>query len=188
LGNLNASAFILLRKAARADDASEARMKIGVLSDTHDNLMNIRKAVEIFSKNGVEALIHCGDFCSPFTLAEFKPLADRGVKMHAVFGNNDGDRVLLVRRGGDFCTFTDGACIVTLAGKRILALHYPELGEDLHRGGTYDLVVYGHNHKVRVEGGAKKLLNPGTCSGYLAEAATVALVDTDGMAAEIVRL
>ena len=47
-------------------------MKIGVLSDTHDNLTNIRKAVEIFSKNGVEALIHGGDFCSPFTLAEFK--------------------------------------------------------------------------------------------------------------------
>ena len=49
-------------------------MKIGVLSDSHDNLPNIRKAVEVFSKNGVEALIHGGDFCSPFTLAEFKPL------------------------------------------------------------------------------------------------------------------
>ena len=49
-------------------------MKIGVLSDTHDNLVNIRKAVEIFSKNGVEAVIHAGDFCSPFTLPEFKPL------------------------------------------------------------------------------------------------------------------
>jgi len=163
-------------------------MKIGVLSDSHDNLTNIRKAVEIFSKNGVEALIHGGDFCSPFTLAEFKPLADKGVKMHAVFGNNDGDRVLLVRRAVDFCSFTDGAGIVTLDGRKIVILHYPDLGEDLFRLGAYDLVIYGHNHKVRVEGEEKKLLNPGTCSGYLAETATVALVDTRTMGVEIVRL
>jgi putative phosphoesterase len=163
-------------------------MKIGVLSDSHDNLPNIRKAVEIFSKKGVEALIHGGDFCSPFTMAEFKPLADAGLKMHAVFGNNDGDRVLLVRRGGDFCSFSDGACIVTLGGKRIVVLHYPDLGEDLFKLGTYDLVIYGHNHKVRVEGREKKLLNPGSCSGYLTDAATVALVQTDTMDVEILRL
>jgi putative phosphoesterase len=163
-------------------------MKIGVLSDTHDNLTNIRKAVEIFSKNGVEALIHGGDFCSPFTLSEFKPLADKGVKMHAVFGNNDGDRVLLVRRAADFCSFTDGVGIVTLDGRKIVILHYPDLGEDLFRLGAYDLVIYGHNHKVRVEGEGKKLLNPGTCSGYLAETATIALVDLKTMGVEIVRL
>jgi uncharacterized protein len=163
-------------------------MKIGVLSDTHDNLPNIRKAVEIFAKNGVEALIHGGDFCSPFTLAEFKPLADKGITMRAVFGNNDGDRVLLARRGGDFCTFMDGSAVFTLGGKRIVVIHYPDIADDLYRAGTFDLIVYGHNHTPRVEGGERKLLNPGTCSGYLAEAATVALVDTAGMSVEIVRL
>ena len=163
-------------------------MRIGVLSDTHDNLPNIRKAVEIFSKNGVEALIHGGDFCSPFVMAEFKPLADRGLKMHAVFGNNDGDRVLLVKRGGDFCSFVDGALKVSLGGKKIVVLHYPDLGDDLFQLGAYDLVIYGHNHKVRVEGKEKKLLNPGSCSGYLADGATVALVDTAGMDVQIVRL
>ena len=163
-------------------------MKIGVLSDSHDNLPNIRKAVEVFSKNGVEALIHAGDFCSPFTLAEFKPLSEKGIKMSAVFGNNDGDRLLLARRAGDFCSFADGASVLSLGGRRIVIMHYPELADDLYRLGAYDLVIYGHNHKPRVEGGEKKLLNPGTCSGYLAEAATVALVDTTSMAVEIVRL
>ena len=163
-------------------------MKIGVISDSHDNLPNIRKAVQVFSTNGVEALIHGGDFCSPFTIPEFKLLSDKGVKMHAVFGNNDGDRVLLSRRGEGFCTFADGSLIVTLDGKRIIVLHYPDLGEDLHRLGAYDLVVYGHNHKVRVEGGQKKLLNPGTSSGYLAERATVAIVETRGMEVEIITL
>jgi uncharacterized protein len=163
-------------------------MKVGVLSDTHDNLVNIRKAVDIFSKNGVEALIHAGDFCSPFTVPEFKQLFDRGVKMHAVFGNNDGDRVLLVKRGGDSVVFTDFTSMLTLDGRKIVVMHYPELAEDLFRLGAYDLVVYGHNHRMRVEGDGKKLLNPGTCAGYLAETATVALVETRDMAVEIVRI
>ncbi len=163
-------------------------MKIGVISDTHDNLPNIRKAVQVFSKNGVEAVIHAGDFCSPFTLPEFAPLSEIGVKMHAVFGNNDGDRVLLAKKGAGFCTFTDGTCFVTLDGRKIAVMHYPDLADDLFRAGAYDLVVYGHNHKMRVEGGEKKLLNPGTCSGYLADAATVALLETRTMAVEIVRI
>jgi putative phosphoesterase len=163
-------------------------MKIGVLSDTHDNLENIRKAIGIFSKTGVEAIIHGGDFCSPFTLPEFRPLVSEGVKMHAVFGNNDGDRLLLWKRGEGFCSFNDGACIVTLDGRRIIAMHYPDVGEDLFALGTYDLVIYGHNHKPLVKGEGKKLLNPGSCSGYLCDHATIALVDTRDMAVELVKL
>jgi uncharacterized protein len=163
-------------------------MIIGILSDTHDNLANLRKAVEIFSKNGVEAILHCGDFCSPFTLPVFKPLADSGVKMHAVFGNNDGDKVLLIRRGEGFCTFADGVRILELGGRRIVMMHYPDVAEDLLRAGTFDLVIHGHDHKARVQGTGRLLLNPGTCSGYLADRATVALVDTAGPAAELVGL
>jgi putative phosphoesterase len=166
----------------------ERLMKIGVLSDTHDNLTNIRKAVELFSTNGVEAIIHGGDFCSPFTLALFKPLAEKGVRMHAVFGNNDGDRVQLTRRGEGFCAFSDGVCVVTIGGRRIIVMHYPDVAEDLFRLGDYDLVIHGHNHKALVKGVERKLLNPGTCSGYLAEKATVALVDTADLGVALVEI
>jgi hypothetical protein len=163
-------------------------MRIGVLSDTHDNLSNIGKAVDVFSKNGVEVILHCGDFCSPFTLALFKPLVEQGAAMHAVFGNNDGDRLLLARRGEGLCTFADGARILELGGRRIAMMHYPDLAADLLLAGTFDLVIHGHDHRARVEGGDRKLLNPGTCSGYLAGRATVGLVDTDSMAVELVHL
>lgn len=163
-------------------------MKVGILSDTHDHLPNIAKAVEAFSKNGVEALIHGGDFCSPFTLATFKPLAEKGLKMYAVFGNNDGDRALLVQRGGEFCSFADGSRIVTLGGRTFAVMHYPDLADDLYRSGAYDVVIYGHNHKVRVEGEMRRLLNPGTCAGYLAEAATIAVLDTSDLRVEVIRL
>ena len=162
-------------------------MRIGILSDTHDHLPNIAKAVEAFLSHGVEALIHAGDFCSPFTVPVFKPLADRGLRMYAVFGNNDGDRPLLVQRGGDFCSFADGSRVVTLDGRTFAVMHYPDLADDLYRSQAYDVVIYGHNHKLRVEGEGRKLLNPGTCAGYLAEAATVAVLDTKGMGVEIIR-
>jgi len=163
-------------------------MKIGILSDTHDHLPNIAKAVEAFLSHGVEAVIHAGDFCSPFTVPVFKPLADKGLKMYAVFGNNDGDRALLVQRGGDFCSFADGSRVVTLGGRTFAVMHYPDLADDLYRSRAYDVVIYGHDHKLRVEGEGRKLLNPGTCAGYLAEAATVAVLDTNGMEVQIVRL
>ena len=163
-------------------------MKIGILSDTHDHLPNIAKAVEAFSNAGVEAIIHAGDFCSPFTIPVFKPLADRGLKMYAVFGNNDGDRPLLVQRGGTFCSFADGSRTVTLDGRTFAVMHYPDLADDLFRSEAYDVVIYGHNHKLRLEGGTRKLLNPGTCAGYLADAATVALLETRDLGVEIVHL
>jgi putative phosphoesterase len=163
-------------------------MKIGVLSDTHDNLPNIRRAAAVFMDRGIQTVLHGGDFCSPFTLLEFKPLADKGVRMYAVFGNNDGDKVLLTKRGEGICSFMDGAHVLELDGRRIVILHYPDLAEDLFHSGVFDLVVYGHNHQTRLEGTDRKLLNPGPCSGYLADKATIAVVDTADMAAEIIVL
>ncbi len=163
-------------------------MKIGVLSDTHDNLANLGRAVDIFSKNGVEAILHCGDFCSPFTLPVFKPLAEKGVPMYAVFGNNDGDKALLIRRGEGSWTFADGVRVLELGGRRIVMMHYPDVAEDLLRAGSFDLVIHGHDHRARVQGSGPKLLNPGTCAGYLAARATVALVETAGLDVELVDL
>jgi len=163
-------------------------MKIGVLSDTHDNLPNIRRAVEVFLDRKIQAVLHGGDFCSPFTLQEFKPLTAKGARMYAVFGNNDGDKVLLTKKGEGICDFRDGAYVLELDGRRIALIHYPELAEDLFRSDGFDLVVFGHTHKVRMEGTNKKLLNPGDCSGYLADKATVAVVDTAEMATEVILL
>ena len=67
-------------------------MKIGIISDTHDNLSQIKKAVEIFNQEKVELVLHAGDFVSPFTSLEFKNL---NCPLKGVFGNNDGDKLFL---------------------------------------------------------------------------------------------
>ncbi len=85
--------------------------------------------------------------------------------MHAVFGNNDGDRVMLVRRGEGFCEFHDGCAILELDGRKIAMTHYPDLAPALLASGMFDLVIHGHDHRVRVEGGRAVPAEPGHLLG-----------------------
>ena len=63
-------------------------MLVGVVSDTHDNVPAVERAVEIFEGEGegVDAVIHCGDVIAPPVVGLFE-----GLEVHAVLGNNDGD-------------------------------------------------------------------------------------------------
>ena len=91
-------------------------MILGVMSDSHDHLDNIAKAVQEFTDRKIAALIHGGDLCSPFVFRQLEKLRTFCPRMYAVFGNNDGDRVLLSEKGKGFCTFRDGALILELGG------------------------------------------------------------------------
>jgi uncharacterized protein len=53
-------------------------MLIGICSDTHDHIENIRKAVRFFKEKGVDKVIHSGDYCSPFTIPLFEGLPIEG--------------------------------------------------------------------------------------------------------------
>ena len=44
-------------------------MKIGVVSDTHNNLKNVGRIVELFNEAEVERVIHTGDITQAKTLA-----------------------------------------------------------------------------------------------------------------------
>ncbi len=50
---------------------------IGIMSDSHDNLDAIRKAVKIFNNEDLDLVIHAGDLISPFTALEFRKLDTR---------------------------------------------------------------------------------------------------------------
>src|SRR5690242_7597197 len=59
-------------------------MKIGILSDTHDNIAAIEAALREFTARGVELVLHCGDIQSPTTVASFA-----SIPTHFVLGNCD---------------------------------------------------------------------------------------------------
>jgi putative phosphoesterase len=69
-------------------------MLIAIMSDTHDNIWNVKKAVEMIRAHRAEVLIHCGDLVAPFTLRE---LASFDGPVHWVLGNNDGDPYMLTK-------------------------------------------------------------------------------------------
>ena len=65
-------------------------MKIAIISDSHDNIWKLDQALAQISR--ADALIHCGDLCSPFVIKHLGAWAGNKKTIYIVWGNNDGDR------------------------------------------------------------------------------------------------
>jgi hypothetical protein len=166
------------------------RMLIGVMSDTHDDIVQTKKAVTKFNQRNVEHVLHAGDIISPFMIDTLKELK---APLTGVFGNNDGDRALLERKSGllPAMRITGTFARMDLGGMRIGLVHGNdrELVETLTTSSSLDLLVYGHTHRPEIRNEVSLLVvNPGEVYGHLTGRSTVALVDTVKRSAEIVDL
>lgn len=156
-------------------------MLIGIMSDTHDHLDNMRKACALFAAQNVRHILHAGDFASPFT---YRVLKDYQGGFTAIFGNNDGDRVLIKQMYGDSVHAQPYA--FALADRQIVMMHEHHVVDALAASGMYDLVVYGHTHEAVIKQvGGTLVVNPGEVCGWLYGKPSVALVDLATMQAEI---
>ena len=155
-------------------------MKIGIMSDSHDHLPNIKKALAIMIEQNVDKIFHCGDIVAPFVNRVLTPLKTSPIDLIGVFGNNDGERdnmnkllAGMMEVKGDFFEIElDGIKIAIYHGTilpLVKALTYSQL---------YDLVLVGHTHQTKIERIRKTLLvNPGELCGYLTGDATFAVID-----------
>jgi hypothetical protein len=150
-------------------------MKIGILSDSHDNLPALERVVGRFNAEKVDLVLHAGDFVSPFTSI---PLAKLRAPLVGVFGNNDGDRLYLTQRFQGIGTIHSGVYGFEKDGVRILLMHEPQAIEALVASAAYDLIVYGHTHKVDLRPGRPAVVNPGEAGGWLTGQSTAVLFDT----------
>ncbi|MGI6657214.1 MAG: YfcE family phosphodiesterase [Desulfobulbus sp.] len=141
-------------------------MRIAVLSDSHDHIPNLCRAVSLANAEQAEVLLHCGDLISPFML---KHLGRFQGPVHLLYGNNAGDRHLIASRCGTIFTnirHHGEYGTLTLGSLRIALHHYPDLARTVARSGEYDLVCYGHDHIFHCERiGNCTLLNPGDLLG-----------------------
>jgi uncharacterized protein len=165
-------------------------MLIGAVSDSHDNLPQIEKAVQMLNDQKVGLVLHAGDYVSPFTIARFKKL---NCPLIGVFGNNDGDHQLLTKRFNETtnCTIHERFTQVTIDGYRIALLHGDELEllNALIDSGYFNAVIHGHSHNKSIQQKGKTLvINPGELCGYLTGKASFALLDTVKVEASIVEL
>lgn len=161
-------------------------MLIGLISDTHDHVPHIKKAVGIFKNRGVDLVIHAGDFCSPFTIPLFE-----GLPLKAIFGNNDGDKYLLMNKCEAIGVDLEGEFFeLDAAGHQIAVYHgtYAGITEALQNCGKYDAVISGHTHEaVQEKVGNTLAINPGTAHGFDGKA-TIAFLNTNSMEVEFVKL
>ncbi len=155
-------------------------MKIGVISDSHDNMPMIRKAVGFFNgREDITLVVHAGDFVAPFAL---EALLELRVPMLAVFGNNDGERAGLARLMPGLA----GTSLTSEIGeRRICVVHSID---DVPGDDGIDVIIYGHDHRSNIEPGPPLKVNPGECCGYLTGRPTVAVIDLAEMTAEIIEL
>ncbi len=146
-------------------------MKIGILSDTHDDIDNTNKAIDIFQENDVKAVIHAGDIISPPVITEFYRLTEKGVKLFGIFGNNDGEKRGLKNAfeivGGKLLGDVGK---IELDGLKFCIYHGQDLKkkEKIIKSGKFDVFVFGHTHTRYPKDVDAKIindtivLNPGT--------------------------
>lgn len=172
-------------------------MKIGILSDTHDNIRSIAKAMEIFKLANATTIVHCGDWVAPFAVETVGTLAyQRHVPVYGVLGNNAGDFENVFARNTTLpqpIHLTKNEYLeLPLATKKLVIQHGHnlEMLKHLTTQGTYDVVFTGHTHIPLVEkNGHTLVINPGaTCfvvDGQPIDEASVAVLDTQTMTAKI---
>jgi len=166
-------------------------MRIAVISDIHDNVWKLEAALGKIREQKPEALICCGDLCSPFIVGLLKNGFPGPV--HIVFGNNDADLFRITQQAipermmfhGEFAEFVvENGQLLTrrelmerekadrffdpaIVDKRIAVNHFNYLARPIAASGKYDVVFYGHNHQHRHERmGQIDIINPGAIMGY----------------------
>lgn len=141
-------------------------MKIAIISDTHDNLENLKKALGKIKKERVNIILHCGDVASKETL-NFLFQNFKG-RVYLVLGNMDKDYGLDKENleGFSQLEFSSDIKEIEIENKKIAFCHRPEIAQNLAKSQKYDYVFYGHTHKPWMENiGQTKLINPGNVAG-----------------------
>jgi uncharacterized protein len=150
-------------------------MRIGILSDTHDQIARTTRAVSLLVAAGAEVLIHCGDLTGPDVVVECA-----GLPSYFVFGNCDVDQSRLrqaMSAAGAVCLGRAGQ--LELAGRRIAVTHGDSTVEmRLLAAESPDYFLYGHSHVAEDHrDGPTRWINPGAL--HRAASWTVAILDLD---------
>jgi uncharacterized protein len=160
-------------------------MRIGIVSDTHNNLRNVERIVRIFNEAGVERIIHTGDITQAKTLEVFRHL---DAPMYGVFGNNDQERESLAAAMTHHgFVFREPPFELTWLDRRIVVVHDP-LELDGVLGRDHDLALHGHTHLYRYERRERQVIfNPGECAGHMRGFNAIGVMDLGDLSVEILK-
>ena len=138
-------------------------MRIGVLSDTHGELLTTQAAVRVFESLQVDLVIHCGDIGSADVISLFTRWP-----LHFVFGNMDNQRSLRGAAGANGHTCYERFGHLNVVGCAVAFLHGDDgiLLNQTIRSGQWDVVCHGHTHVAeKFSFGPTLVVNPGAIQG-----------------------
>jgi putative phosphoesterase len=164
-------------------------MKVAIISDVHNNEVNLKKVLDYCAKNEIKKIICCGDLAA-MEMLDFLNNNFAG-EIFFVFGNMDNDflkkypfennqygKIKIFKNFGE----------AEIDGKNIAFVHFPEAAKELCQSGKYEVVFYGHTHKPweeKINGCV--LLNPGNVAGDIFPP-TFAVWDTEDGKFELERI
>ena len=163
-------------------------MKVGVLSDTHDDETNLRVALDAYRQQRITQLIHCGDMIGPEIVGQLK-----GFQVIYVDGNMDRESGEIYRRLRELDPHS--VVLPTFEGEiadvSIAVTHGDDLAElnRVIRSGIHRFVFTGHTHRRRDETiGPTRVFNPGALGGLQFESRSYGVVDLVSGEVEVIEL
>ena len=159
-------------------------MRIGVVSDTHNQLRNVRRIVELFNAARVDRVVHTGDITQARTLEVFAGLE---ASLVGVFGNNDERDSLRAAAREAGIRLEEPPLSLEWHERRLLVVHDPHFlrDEDL---AAHDVVLHGHTHRpVHERRHGALVFNPGECAGMLEGHNTVGVLTLASLEVEWLR-
>ncbi|MCP4137192.1 MAG: metallophosphoesterase family protein [bacterium] len=160
-------------------------MKIGIISDTHNNIDLTRQAIAVFKEQEVSFVIHAGDLTSPLMLKEF-----REFDCKFVLGNGDIDVENLNKESQmlgfgsieEFCTFEiDNKKFIVFHGNNV-----PMFREAV-ASGIYNYIIKGHTHFFEnYLSNNIRVINPGSLFGT--DELSIVILDTETDKVEMIRI
>ncbi len=151
-------------------------MKIGIISDTHDNLRNLETALKVLKTEKVTKILHCGDVCGPEiiqALADFDVWVaqgnmDRHIRLAQMIEEMLGrGRLAWLHRP-------------TLNGYQLAMTHgdNEEALGNLITSGQHAYVFHGHTHRRRDQTvGRTRVINPGALGGTRRQSRSFCILD-----------
>lgn len=139
-------------------------MRIGIISDTHDDVRNLKAARKILEEEGITMVLHCGDVVTPVVidvLASLDVWIARGNMDHHPELEQAVAEVWGRRRLAE-------SHRLTLDGHSAVLVHGHREGElrQLISAGEWAYVFHGHTHRRRDERfGQTRVINPGALGG-----------------------
>ena len=152
-------------------------MKIGVVSDTHNNLKNIEIIINLFNDEKVPLVIHTGDIANANSLEQFSKLNS---ELIGVYGNNDRSELGIkeVALKNNF-HFQEPPRKLNLCDREIVIFHEPEnIEQFLLENEKINIVLYGHTHRYEndIRNGVL-FFNPGESAGMYKGRNAIGILD-----------